>query len=172
MMEFQEKEKKLLDILRKAGCAENVINHILAVKNTAMRIASEVKVPVDRDLLLTGAMLHDIGRSKTHGIEHAIVGVEIARKLGVNDRVLNIIERHIGAGISREEAKKLGLPEKDYIPQTVEEKLVAYADNLLNGDREVSFEESLERFRKTLGSDHPAVKRYIELHQEIESWKK
>ncbi len=172
MKELQEKEKELLDILKEAGCAENVIAHILAVKNTAMRIASELKVPVNKELLLTGAMLHDIGRAKTHGIEHAIVGVDIARKLGFSESVLNIIERHIGAGISREEARELGLPEKDYIPETVEEKLVAYADNLLNGNREVSFEDSLERFRRTLGTEHPAVKRYIELHKEIESWKR
>ena len=172
MKELQEKEKELLVILKEAGCAENVIAHILAVKNTAMRIASELKVPVNKELLLTGAMLHDIGRARTHGIEHAIVGVDIARKLGFSESVLNIIERHIGAGISREEAGELGLPEKDYIPQTIEEKLVAYADNLLNGDREVSFEESLERFRRTLGAEHPAVKRYIELHNEIESWKR
>ena len=172
MKELQEKEKELLVILKEAGCAENVIAHILAVKNSAMRIASELKVPVNKELLLTGAMLHDIGRARTHGIEHAVAGVDIARKLGFSESVLNIIERHIGAGISREEAGKLGLPEKDYIPQTVEEKLVAYADNLLNGDREVSFEESLERFKKVLGPEHPAIKRYIELHNEIESWKR
>ncbi len=172
MADLDKKEKELLGILRSEGCAENVINHILAVKNTAMRIASEVKVPLDLELLLTGALLHDIGRSKTHGIEHAVVGVEIAKRLGFPAEVLNIIERHIGAGISREEARELGLPEKDYIPQTAEEKLVAYADNLLNGDREVSFEESLERFKKVLGPEHPAIKRYIELHNEIESWKR
>ncbi|NOX20165.1 MAG: TIGR00295 family protein [Nitrospirae bacterium] len=164
--------EELLDILKKAGCEEDVIKHILAVKDVAMRIASEVKIPVDKELILTGAMLHDIGRSRTHSIKHALEGVEIARGLGFDERVLRIIERHIGAGITKDEARALGLPPKDYLPETPEEKIVAYADNLLNGHKEVSFEESLERFKKVLGADHPAVKRYKDLHNEIQSWKK
>ena len=165
-------EEKIVELLKNAGCAEEVIKHILAVKDVAMKIASEVKVPVDRELVFLGAMLHDIGRSVTHSIKHALEGVRIASELGFDDRVLKIIERHIGAGISREEAKALGLPPKDYIPQSPEEKIVAYADNLLNGHKVVSFEESLERFKKVLGEEHPAIKRYIELHNEIESWKR
>ncbi|RMG70768.1 MAG: TIGR00295 family protein [Nitrospirae bacterium] len=166
-----DKEKVLLEILKRAGCPDNVIAHIQAVKAVAMRLADEVRVTVDRELLLTGAMLHDIGRSRTHGIEHALVGARIARELGFPEAVIRIIERHIGSGITRQEAEGLGLPPRDYLPETVEEKLVAYADNLLNGDKEVSFEESLERFKKILGPEHPAIKRYIELHNEIESWK-
>ena len=35
---------------------------------------------------------------------------------------MNIIERHIGAGITEEEAVNLGLPKKSYLPETLEEK--------------------------------------------------
>lgn len=163
-------DREFIDILKKAGCSQKVIDHILAVKNLSLKIADRVKIPVDRELIRTGAFLHDIGRCRTHGIEHAVVGAEIARNLGFDGRVIKIIERHIGAGISRDEARELGLPEKDYIPQSPEEKIIAYADNLLNGDRVVSFEVSLEQFRQSLGNDHPAIKRYMALHREIQEW--
>ncbi len=166
------KEEEILEILKKTGCSDRVIKHIIAVKEVAVRIAKELKVPVDLDLVREGALFHDIGRSKTHGIEHAVVGAEIAKELGVDERVIRIIERHIGSGITRDEAISLGLPPKDYLPETVEEKIVAYADNLLNGDKEVSFEISLEQFKKTLGDDHPAIKRYIDLNNEINRWKR
>ena len=41
----------------------------------------------------------DIGRSKTHGVLHVLEGVKIARKLRLPEGIVNIIERHIGAGL-------------------------------------------------------------------------
>ncbi len=164
--------EKEIELLRGFGCPAPVIDHILSVKRTALRIADEVKIPVDRELVRMGALLHDIGRAKTHGIEHAVVGAGMARERGFTEEVARIIERHIGSGLTAEEARSLGLPVKDYLPETPEEKIVAYADNLLNGTRETSFEESLERFERMLGSGHPAVERFKKLHEEIEGWKR
>ncbi len=164
-------EPEIRALLGRIGCDEHVQEHILAVRALALEIADSLKVPVDRDLVEQGAIFHDIGRAKTHGINHAIVGAEMARQMGVSEEVVRIIERHIGAGITKQEAKELGLPVKDYIPETLEEKIVAYADNLLNGATVVSFEEALERFKKVLGPQHPAVDRFIRMHQEIEALK-
>jgi uncharacterized protein len=164
-------EKEIVPLLRSLGCGENVIAHILAVRRLALQIADSVTISVDRELLEKGAVYHDIGRAKTHGIEHAVVGAEMAKNMGLDERVIRIIERHIGAGISRQEAVALGLPERDYIPETPEEKIVAYADNLIDGDRVVSFEEALRRFKLILGEDHPAVERFIKMHKEIENWR-
>ena len=49
-------------------------------------------------------MLHDIGRSKTQGIMHGVEGAKIATELGLPEAIVNIIERHLGAGIPKEEA--------------------------------------------------------------------
>ena len=125
-----------IELLKKENTPENVIDHCKAVCRKAMEIAANFD-NADKDLIRKGALLHDIGRSKTHGIEHAIEGVKIAKKYGYSQDVLNIIERHIGAGITAEEAEKLGLPKKSYIPQTLEEKIVAHADNLISGSEEV-----------------------------------
>ena len=93
-----------IELLKKENTPENVIEHSKAVCTKAMKIASNFD-NVDCDLIRKGALLHDIGRSRTHGITHAIEGVEIARGYGYSEDVLNIIERHIGAGITESEAK-------------------------------------------------------------------
>jgi len=161
--------KDLVDILRKAGCPENVIRHCIAVCNKALEIASRCKISVDKELILVGALLHDIGRSRTHGIEHGVVGAEIARNFGFDERIIRIIERHIGAGIPKEEAERLGLPPRDYVPETIEEKIVAYADNLTKGEEYITFEEALEEFKRRLGDNHPAIERFIRLHKELQN---
>ena len=112
-----------LKILKQEETPENVIEHSKAVCKKAMKIADNFK-DADKDLIKKGALLHDIGRSKTHGITHAVEGAKIVREYGYPEEVQNIVERHIGAGLSEDEAIKLGLPKKSYIPQTIEEKIV------------------------------------------------
>ena len=95
-----------------------------------------------------GALLHDIGRSTTHGIHHAIAGADIARKLGLPSEVVSIIERHIGAGLSKKEAAILGLPKKDYLPVTLEEKIVTHADNLIEDNKKVPISYEIKKAEK------------------------
>ncbi|MCW3135931.1 MAG: TIGR00295 family protein [Canidatus Methanoxibalbensis ujae] len=159
-------KEECIGILREQGCPENVIRHCIAVADLAVEIAKNYD-DVDEEVVLRGALLHDIGRSKTHGIAHGIVGGEIARSLGLDEKIVKIIERHVGAGITADEAKRLGLPNTDLVPRTVEEKIVACADNLINGDRRISIEESLAEMRAKLGDDHPAIERAKKLYDEV-----
>jgi uncharacterized protein len=158
---------KEVDVLVAAGCSQDVVAHCIAVSNKASLLAERVTVDVDRNLVRQGGLLHDIGRSKTHGMGHALAGVEIARRLGFSDALVHIIERHIGAGITASEAVRLGLPSKDYLPVSVEEKIVSYADNLISGTREMPFYEALERFKNILGPDHEGVELFVKQHYEI-----
>ena len=64
----------------------------------------EHPIQIDIDAVFVGALLHDIGRSKTHGIGHAVAGARIALENGLDEKLVKIIERHIGAGIPKEEA--------------------------------------------------------------------
>ena len=159
-----------LEILSEAGCPKRVIRHCKAVSALAVQFARACKnkgLTVDVNLVEVGALLHDIGRSKTHDVTHAVVGVEIAQSLSLPQSIISIIKCHIGGGINAEEAKKLGLPVKDYFPVTLEEKLVAYADKLIEGSRVVSIERTANRFSRTLGDNHPAIDRIIRLHEEL-----
>lgn len=155
-----------IKLLEKEDTPENVIEHCKAVYDKAMKIAANFD-NVDEDLIRQGALLHDIGRSRTHGITHAIEGVEIARKYGYDEDVLNIIERHIGAGITSEEAVKLGLPEKSYVPVTLEEKIVAHADNLVSGSREVDIDFVIAKWQRTIEDSDDNIERLIKLDNEL-----
>ena len=70
-------------------------------------ICRERGFKVDIELVEAGALLHDIGRSKTHSVHHAIVGAEIAESLHLPESVIAIIKRHVGGGITAQEARKL-----------------------------------------------------------------
>ena len=155
-----------IELLEKENTPENVIEHSKAVLKKAMKIATNFD-NADKDLIRKGALLHDIGRSKTHGITHAIVGAEIAKGYGYPQDVLNIIERHIGAGITEEEAVKLGLPKKSYLPETIEEKIVAHADNLVSGSEEVNLDFIIEKWKRRIEDSEDNIERLIELDKEL-----
>lgn len=153
-----------IELLRRTGCDENVVNHCLAVSDLAVKMAR--KCGADLKLVEIGGILHDLGRSRTHSISHAVEGAEIARELGLPDELVRIIERHVGGGVSKEEARTLSLPARDYMPRTLEEKLVAHADNLFAGTRRQSVKEEIAHLIRK-GQLVPA-KKILKLHRELE----
>lgn len=159
-----------IELLRRAGCPPNVIDHCINVASLAVEIAEACKrngVDVDLRLVEVGAILHDIGRSRTHGVEHGVVGARIVEEFKLPEEVVRIVGRHVGAGITLEEAGRLGLPPRDHIPQTVEEKIVCYADKLIEGPKRVNLEETIHKFSLELGRDHPSLDRLRALQKEI-----
>jgi len=163
--------KEALDILRENKCPENVIRHNETVSRQAKIIAEKIKshgFPVDTAFVEIAALLHDIGRCRTHGIMHGIEGAKILEDYPEYARAC---ERHLGGGINKAEAKELGMPEKDYIPETLEEKIVTYADKLIDDDRKVPIEDTIRKFKTRLGENHPTIERIRRLSAEIESLK-
>ncbi|MDI6707747.1 MAG: TIGR00295 family protein [Candidatus Thermoplasmatota archaeon] len=156
-------KEECLKILRSAGCSKAVIDHCKAVANLARKIA--IYANADIELVECSALLHDIGRARTHGVKHGVEGAKLARKLGFNENICLILERHLGAGICREEAKALGLPKKDYIPQTLEEKIVAHSDNLIAGCKKQKLKDVVKSYLKIGRKD--IAKRIFKLHKEL-----
>ncbi|MCZ7404751.1 MAG: TIGR00295 family protein, partial [Candidatus Methanoperedens sp.] len=163
------KEKDAIALLISSGCSSDVIEHCKTVAEYARQIAINIRksaekkgqsIDIDVDAVYLGGLLHDIGRSKTHGIGHAVAGAAIAVENGLDDKLVNIIERHIGAGIPKEEAVGLGLPEKDYMPVTIEEKIVAHADNLVFGNIIGTPDEMVKNLRKKK-LDDKTIRRFI-----------
>lgn len=163
--------KECIELLRKAGCSEKVIRHCIAVAELALKIYNnrneDEKDNISKELILTGALLHDIGRAYSHGIDHGFIGGEVARNLGLDEKVVHIIQRHVGAGITKKEAKKIGFPEMDFMPETMEEKIVAHADNLIDSGRRIGMEEAIKEVKEKLGEKHPSVERMKKLHMEV-----
>ena len=153
-------------LLARAGCGRSVIAHARAVTDLALRFTESPVV--NRDLVLAGAMLHDIGRGRTHGIDHAQRGAALARSLALDGRIVSIIERHIGAGMTADECSLEGLIPRDCVPTTVEEKIVANADNLVCGTTPGTIEGTLDgafRLKRRVR------KRIYRLYLEVESFR-
>lgn len=162
--------QEALKKMREAGCNPSVLDHCVSVTRLALRLADEFKrrgFTVNKKLVEAGALMHDLGRSKTHSVEHGAIGGQLSRKMGLPEPLSRVIERHVGAGITPEEASKIGLSEGNYIPETLEEKIVAYTDKLIEGDRQVDLEITIEKFAKELGRDHPSLNRLRDLHNEM-----
>ena len=177
-------EKKAKNLLKKYASNNRafqiVLKHSLMVKKVALSIAKEIKnngCKVNLELIKIGALLHDIGRlvcppDSQNSIKHGVIGGEILRKEGLEE-FARIAETHIGAGISKNEIKtmKLPLPHKNFIPKTIEEKIITYADNLIIDNKLRDFEDVLKRFKKEKLPES-AVKRLLRLHKEIEKLRK
>lgn len=152
-----------IELLKQSGCSEKVISHCKAVRDVAVKIAK--KADANIELVEVGALLHDIGRSKTHGIRHGAEGAKIAKKLDLPKSIIHIIERHLGAGIPEQEAKKLGLRSKDFTPQSLEEKIVCHADNMIENCKRQKIEREI---KKALIHSHTGyANRLIALHKEL-----
>lgn len=138
-------EAECLNLLEAQGCTKRVLVHCCTVTAVAKAISEGIEC--DRDLVIAGAMLHDIGRSVDHSVMHAVVGHKIVQSLGLPDELAEIVRKHIGAGLDREEAEEMGIPSGDYIPRTIEEKIVAHADNKVSDNRVVDHTHTSGRLR-------------------------
>lgn len=168
MSEKLPSREQALQLLREHQCSAEVIRHCEAVTKLALEIASAIKgkgLKVDSELVEVGALLHDIGRSRTHTVHHAVVGAKIAKSAGLPDSVVSIIKRHVGGGITASEAEKLGWPKDVYVPVTLEEKIVSYADKLIENSKRAPIERTIEKLSKELKAE--AAERVRKLYEEI-----
>ncbi|HEV2139496.1 MAG TPA: HDIG domain-containing protein [Nitrososphaerales archaeon] len=143
-------EGEAIALHRKYGSDQVIIEHCETVARVAKVLAEAFENrgrQVDLQAVVSAAMLHDIGRSKTHTISHGIEGSQIVEKEGADKKVVEIVRKHVGAGIAPEESIRLGLPDLDYIPRTLEEKIVCFADKMVDRNKVRSFEEEVRRFR-------------------------
>lgn len=157
-------EDKCIGMLLDEGCKRRVVIHCCTVEAVAKEMISRIG-GADRDLVLAGALLHDIGRSVNHSIMHACIGAQILSDMGLPKELVEIVRKHTGAGLDPEDVAEMGLPEGDYIPRTIEEKIVAHADNLVSDNRVVDHMHSVMKLRSK-GADRGAD-RIQALHEEL-----
>lgn len=168
-----------IDLLRQAGVSEPDIEHSVAVASKALEIAKRTHAELDMELVGRGALFHDLGKAKTHDIVHGRIGAEMGVGLGLPLEVTLIMEKHIRGGLTATEATELGLPIKDYALHRLEERIVIYADRLVDiiadgivtlkseSESESCFEEILRAYPK-YGKNETTLIRYLGYHREIQ----
>ena len=160
------------DLLKELKVPYNVRRHSLKVAEKALELAEQIKLrEVDIDLIEIGGLLHDIGRCKTHGFKHALIGAKIIRERGLPERIARICETHILGGLDKEDAKQVDLPERDFLPLSLEEKIICLADKFMAGTKEVSIEQRFEKWFNKYGKTQiltKAKERIENIQKEIE----
>ncbi|MFX1378062.1 MAG: HD domain-containing protein [Promethearchaeota archaeon] len=164
--EFLPDREFALDLLKKMKIPLSIRRHSEKVAEKALEIAHKIKkAKVDMNLIEIGALLHDIGRTRTHDFKHALIGGKILKQRGFSDKLARICETHILGGLDNEDAKKVGLPEKDYLPLTLEEKIICLADKCMAGTREVSIQERFNRWFRKYGKSKILLKSKIRIER-------
>lgn len=172
-------EQKDIDLLRTAGMTEADLDHSLKVADKALEIARRTGTTLDLELVGRGALFHDLGKTATHEISHGRIGTELGAKLGLPQAITAVMEKHIRGGLTEPEAIELGLPVKDYTLHRLEERIIIYADRLVDiiHDGIVEIKEEIEaetRFVDILngyhkyGKNEATLKRYLVYHEEIQ----
>lgn len=119
---------------------DSVHGHCVIVWRIAEQLLDARPLPVDRDLVRAGCLLHDIGVYRLYDadggfdsrnyIRHGLLGHEILTAEGYPEALSRFCSHHTGVGLTKDDIVRqdLPLPPADYLAETTEERLVMYAD--------------------------------------------
>lgn len=169
-------EQKALEIIRffypvDDDLRRTLMKHSCQVRDKALELAAKTDIPLDKDLLAAGALLHDIGIKACHApgifcfgnehyLRHGITGAGFLRQYACEHGMeleccALICERHTGSGLTAVEiaAQNLPLPERDLLPLSPEEKMICLADKFFSksGDMEEKSFASVQRSMAKFG---------------------
>ena len=137
------------------------------------------ELDLDLQFIEEAAMLHDLGifltdapRIHCYGsaqyLCHGYLGAEILRSLGF-ERHARVCERHTGTGLTKEIIKQnnWNLPVKDFVPETLEEQLVCFADKFFSKTKFLreprTYSQVVESMHKISEESVNKVKKWAEM---------
>lgn len=143
-----------MKILQDNNTPQNVIDHSLAVTDFALDLTEKLQkngVKINKELVLASALLHDVERVKDN---HVLEGAEYMVKLGCPE-VAQVIKKH---GLQF-------IYHNEFLPKTIEEKIIFYADKRIKHKKIVSLKERFDYIKTRYGFKNP---KGLKLAQEIE----
>lgn len=154
----------IIDKYYPAGTAlrDIYLAHCRTVADEAVAICRRCNLPLDEKEVRAAAMLHDIGIYATDapGIEcrgmepyirHGLIGAELLRREGTPEIYARVAERHTGAGVTAKDVveQHLPLPHRDFLPETLLERVVCYADKFYSKSGDMK-RKSFDKVRSSL----------------------
>lgn len=147
-----------------------LITHSKYVAELALKVCEKhPELSVDKDFVYAAAMLHDIGivRCDATGIYcygkepylcHGVIGAQMIHEVeGLSAQetqaLARVCARHTGTGLTVENIRErqLPLPEENLVPETLEEKIICYADKFFSKthlDEQKTYEQALASLSK------------------------
>ena len=173
-----------LDIINKYYTAgspqwEILVGHSRAVADYAAEIIARHPEPdVDAQFVYEAAMLHDIGICRTdapsifctgthHYICHGYLGSAMMQAENL-PRHARVCERHTGAGLTVADIveRDLPLPHRDMLPETLEERIVCYADKFYSKSGDVTRRKTLDQAVASLAKHGSSqTERFMAMHR-------
>lgn len=154
--------------------------HARKVASLSLEMAARhPELKMDKKFIEEAAMLHDIGIFLTNApgiycmgdkpyICHGYLGAELLRSLGY-PRHAAVCERHTGTGLTKEQIERQGwpLPLRDFLPVTLEEQLICFADKFYSKTKHLeqarTFEQVVESMRKISDESVKKVKCWADM---------
>jgi len=136
MVNFPDPILKLLGRLRfRTSYGQNVLSHSIEVAHIAEAIATQLGDGIDPEVCKKAGLLHDIGKAVSHEVEggHAVIGVEILEKFGIDKRIVTAMKSH----------------HEDFPYESVEARILQAAD-AISASRPGARRETLEKYIKRL----------------------
>lgn len=146
---------------------EMLLKHSFSVRDKALALMEATGYALDRELIVNGALLHDVGicRCDARGIlctgsepyiAHGILGGSMVRRYAAEhgldlESLARICERHTGSGLAAEEIvrQNLPIPPYDWLPETPEERLICLADKFYSKSGDMQ-QKPLLRIRRSM----------------------
>lgn len=138
------------EIIRRFNMLDNIVRHSEMVMAVSLALVDSLKDPsvVQRSLVMSGALLHDIAKTRTIGskeLRHDLIGGQIMREMGY-DAIAEIVESHVVF--------------ENFDPDgAIEEReIVFYADKRVMHDRIVSIDDRVDDLVERYGISPRIVK--------------
>lgn len=136
------KELLLREYEQRDALFEIFVSHSSAVTQASLAIAQSCGA--DMVFVREAAWLHDVGIKYTqapgihcfgeeHYLKHGIIGRALCEEVGLLKHGL-VCERHVGTGLTalEIESQNLPLPRRDMLCESLEERLICYADQFFS----------------------------------------
>ena len=149
-----------VQLMAQYGMLANIRHHSLVVARLAERLVLGLgatapdRPQADRDLVIAGALLHDIAKTPclNSTCDHAKVGADICRQHGFPE-IAAIVEEHV---ILRHYE-----PDRYEAGQFTAREIVYYADKRVRHHMVVNLDERLEYILDRYGKDNPTRQQLI-----------
>lgn len=156
--------KTCLVLLEKHGVPQNIVEHSLKVKEVAMYLSRKLQsagTHVNLGIVNDASLLHDIDKHRTlNDIKnHGKLSEKILLEEGISQEIASCARKHHLSNI---------LEEKPF--DTIEEKIIYYADKRVVHDNIVSLDERFTYLKKRYGNiNEKALQTIIECEPKVKA---